>query len=267
MTKLDLTIGAKELKAFVNSLAILTEFNLDVKNDGIHIHAMDPSTISMVETCMPKNLFSKWKVTEGHINVDADLMRKALKKIKDKDKVSIKTIAGNPPKMVFTINTEAREIPYSETQNKTEKKEPEVRFTAQVTIPAKELKDAVSKVNKIDKSMLLIFKDKKLILFAKNTPETIRMEMPIKGEVKDMTTLHLNTKYILEMLRATKKDTNVKLGIKTDEPVQISYNTGSTDVKYWLAPRIEDEKEELIKEALHPSKAAKINKEKERIHS
>lgn len=256
MTKISMVIGAKELKEFVNSLSMLEDFNFDVRNDGIYVHAMDNNSISMVKTGLPKKVFSKWKVAKGHITVQGDSIREALKNIKDKDKISINTSSGANPKLILTIGKEKREIPYNEVPSKAENKEPNVEFTARITVPAKELKEAINKAKKINKYALFIIGEKKLILFAKGETH-LRMELPIEGEVKKTTTMQLNMDYLAKMLKAAGKETPIKLEMKTDEPMRVSYNTGNTDAKYWLAPYINDDNSELIKEALHPAREKK----------
>jgi proliferating cell nuclear antigen len=56
---------APALKSVIDCIASLVEEGqFEVKADGLHLMAMDPSQISMVSFSMPKSAFVEYNVTE-----------------------------------------------------------------------------------------------------------------------------------------------------------------------------------------------------------
>ena len=53
------------LKSAIDSIvSLVEEGEFEVKNDGLHLTAMDPSQISMVSFTMPKTAFSEYNILE-----------------------------------------------------------------------------------------------------------------------------------------------------------------------------------------------------------
>ena len=56
---------APALKAAIDSIVnLVEEGEFEVKSDGIHLKAMDPSQISMVSFTMPKAAFEEYTISE-----------------------------------------------------------------------------------------------------------------------------------------------------------------------------------------------------------
>ena len=225
MVSLDLkTDKAYELKEFVNLLGILDEASLKVGKSGLHIKAMDPSSISMVEADLSKNLFSKWDVDEGTITVDVDRIREALRHIKKADKLSVNTIKTDKEATMlqFSIGKEKIEIPYSNETKEEPKREPKTEFTATATLQAKPLKDFLAKAKKIDSHVLVVAKNNKLILFCKGDGGNIRAEMPAEVQTKKEVAARFTIEFLSKMLKAAGKNTKISMDLKTDEPVKLT---------------------------------------------
>jgi DNA polymerase III sliding clamp (beta) subunit (PCNA family) len=269
MTKIDLkTSNAKEFKDFITALGILDEFYFHIGKTGIHINELSNDGISMVEGDLSKNLFSKWDVKEGILNVQRDHMKDALAHIKKNDQLSIKSATGKEeePLLKFSIGKEEREMPYSDKPSERElKKEPKVDFTAEITVPAKVIKEFLSKAKKIDRYVLLVADKKRLILFCKGNNEKIREEIPVEKGINKLTTASFNIGVLGDMLKGAGKKANIKMDMKTNEPLRLSYGTGYWNVKYWLAPYMMEEREKgLIEEALAQKSE---NKKREKLRA
>ncbi len=254
MTELDIkTNRIKDLKNFINSLSILDNIvTFDIKNTGIYVKSMDPSGISLVETELPKSLFSKWNIKEGGtINIDKDKVKDILKSAKKDSELKIKTITGDKPTLKFIINNIESEIPFEEVSNKRNIPDIKDEYTAQIEIPVKPLKEFLNNNKKLNRDLLLILnKNSTATLFLKGDTEKQKIIIPIKGKPSEMVTNFINVEYLLKMLKAANKDSNIELAMKSEKPIKISYPSNDTIIKYWLAPYLEDDKEIIIKEAL-----------------
>jgi len=265
---LDLkTSNIKELKNFIKAVDLLDELNLTVDKTGLHLMQMDSSGVSMVIADLPKTLFSKWNVKPGNISIFVDKLKDALKSIKKDDTtLSIKTEKAKHLLNFILPNTNV-EIPYLPVEKIMEKKEPNVEFTAEIVVPGQPLKEFLSQAKKNYEYVFLLAKNKKLILFCKNDDGRLRKEIPLEKEVKGETMANFNLDYLNKMVKAADKNTNIKIDMKTDEPIKLRYSNGF-NVTYWLAPYIEEDIEikNQIKEAIKGIKQEKASVRK-RLHS
>jgi len=265
---LDLkTSNIKELKNFVKAVDSLDELKLIIDEMGIHLWQLDPSGISMTIADLPKTLFSKWNIKSGTMGINTDKLKEAFKSIKNNNVLSIKTEKAKHLLNFILPNTNV-EIPYFPVEKVMEKKEPNVEFTTEITVPGQPLKEFISQAKKNYEYVLLLAKNKKLILFCKNGEGKLRKEIPLEKEVKEEAAANFNLDYLNKLVKAADKNTNITIDMKTDQPIKLRYNNGF-NVTYWLAPYVDEDIEikDQIKEATKGIKQEKASVRKKRLHS
>jgi len=266
---LDLkTSNIKELKNFVKAVDSLGELKLIIDKTGIHLWQLDPIGISMVIADLPKSLFSKWNVKPGTMSIYVDKLKDALKSIKNNNTIlSIKT-QKTKHLLNFILPDTNIEIPYLPVEKSIEKKEPNVEFTTEITVPGQPLKEFISQAKKNYEYVLLLAKNKKLILFCKNGEGKLRKEIPLEKEVKEEAAANFDLDYLNKLVKAADKNTNIIIDMKTDQPIKLRYNNGF-NVTYWLAPYVDEDIEikDQIKEATKGIKQEKASVRKRRLHS
>jgi len=267
LATLDLkTSNIKELKNFVKAVDSLDELRLTIDKTGIHLWQLDPRGITMVIADLPKTLFSKWNVKPGTLGINTDKLREVFKSIKNNSTLSIKTEKAKHL-LNFILPDTNVEIPYYSIEKTMEKKEPNVEFTTEITVPGQPLKEFINQAKKNYQYVFLLAKNKKLILFCKNGEGKLRKEIPLEKEVKEEAAVNFDLDYLSDLVKAVDKNTNITIDMKTDNPMKLKYNNGF-DVTYWIAPTVGEDFEikNQIKEAIKGIKQEKASIRK-RLHS
>ena len=265
---LDLkTSNIKELKNFVKAIDSLDELKLTIDKTGIHLWQLDPSGITMIIADLPKTLFSKWNVKPGTMGINTDKLKEAFKSIKNNSTLSIKT-EKTKHLLNFILPDTNVEIPYYSIEKTIEKKEPDVEFTTEIRVPGQPLKEFINQAKKNYQYVFLLAKNKKLILFCKNSDGKLRKEIPLEKEVKEEAAVNFDLDYLSDLVKAVDKNTtNITIDMKTDHPMKLRYNNGF-NVTYWIAPTVGEnfEIKNQIKEAIKGIKQEKASVKK-RLHS
>jgi len=166
---------APALKAAVDSIvSLVEEGQFEVKEDGIHLRAIDPSQISMVSFHMPKSAFVEYSISEERkIGIDISQLSNVLARGKRGEKAELGLEEG---RLVIKFYAEKKKktfkIPLIEIGEGVSR-EPKIEYSSHVKISAEALKETL-------KDAKLVSSHVKLIL-DKNT-----FLMEVKGDSGDV---------------------------------------------------------------------------------
>lgn len=239
---------AEQFKKCVDAIAVLIdEAHFVLENDTLTLKATDPSQISMIDFTMGKKAFKKFDVKEKmKLGTDISYLKQILSRTKSGDELEIKLDdKNNSLSLLFKGKSSRKFVMPLLDITSNEIPNPKIEFDAELTLKASVIQDALKDASLISTHVSLGADSKSFFVKANSSKGTVYnetlkndetlKELNIKQESHSMFPLE----YLSDMLKAASSDSDVKLFIKTNAPVKISYAIGEAEITYFLAPRIE----------------------------
>lgn len=238
---------APALKAAVDSIVCLVEEGqFEVKADGIHLKAMDPSQISMVSFTMPKEAFVEYQLDEERkLGLDIGQLSSVLSRGKKGEKAELSLEEG---RLVVKFSGEKHrrtfKVPLIETGDRVQR-EPKIEFNSWAKIRADAIKETLKDAKLISSHVRLQLSPEQFVVdvkgesgdvkaeFEKGSPELA--ELKVAGPSKATFPLQ----YLEDMVKASSGSSIVTINLETDRPLKLEYEVEGAKVVYYLAPRIE----------------------------
>ena len=239
---------APALKSVIDCIgSLVEEGQFEIKSDGIHLKAMDPSQISMVSFSMPKTSFVEYNVPEEtKIGVDIVRLSEVLARGKKGEKAEL-YIEENRLAITFSGTKHKRtfKVPLVETANRVNR-EPRVG-TNVATVRSDAIKDTLKDARLMSTYVKLHVTPEKFLVdvlsdngelkaeFEKGSPEVPE----IHGTESVMATYPIQ--YLEDMVRSASSSAMMKISLGTDMPLKLEYEMEGAKLTYYLAPRTERE--------------------------
>lgn len=240
---------APALKAAVDAIVCLVEEGqFEVKADGLHLKAMDPSQISMVSFTMPKEVFVEYSVPEEmKIGVDISQLANVLARGKKGEKAELSIEEGRlVVRFLGEKHKKTFKVPLIETGERVQR-EPKIEFRNAAKIKAEALKEALKDARLISSHVRLQLTPEQFVVDVRGENGDVKAEFD-RGSPE---LLELNTQngaratfplqYLEDMVKATAPSSTVTINLETDRPLRLEYDVEGAKVVYYLAPRIETE--------------------------
>ncbi len=238
---------APALKSAIDSIVCLVEEGqFEVKADGLHLKAMDPSQISMVSFTMPKEAFVEYNLPEEmKIGVDIGQLANVLARGKKGEKAELSVEEGRlVVKFYGDKHKRTFKVPLIETGDRVQR-EPKIDFTNMAKIRADAIKEALKDAKLISSHIKLHFTPQQFIVEVRGENGDVKAEFDIGSaeliELKTQTPAKATfpLQYLEDMVKATSVSSVVTVNLETDRPLRIEYDIEGAKVVYYLAPRIE----------------------------
>ncbi|VVC04406.1 DNA polymerase sliding clamp [Candidatus Bilamarchaeum dharawalense] len=238
---------APALKSAVDAIVCLVEEGqFEVKNDGLHLKAMDPSQISMVSFTMPKAVFVEYHLPEERkIGVDISQLSNVLARGKKGEKAELGVEEGRLVVKFFgEKHKRTFKIPLIETGDRVQR-EPKIEFQNFAKIKADAIKETLKDAKLISSHVRLQLTPEQFIVDVRGENGDVRAEFDKgSGEVIELNTTTaakatFPLQYLEDMVKATGPNSIVTINLETDRPLKLEYDIDGTKVIYYLAPRIE----------------------------
>ncbi len=238
---------APALKAAVDSIVCLVEEGqFEVKADGLHLKAMDPSQISMVSFTMPKEAFVEYSVPEEmKIGVDIGQLSNVLSRGKKGEKAELTIEEGRlVVKFLGDKHRRTFKVPLIETGDRVQR-EPKIEYKNHAKIKAEAIKETLKDAKLISSHVRLQLSPDQFVVdvrgengdvkaeFEKGSPELTELESATPAKAT------FPLQYLEDMVKATSASSVVLVNLETDRPLKLEYEIEGAKVVYYLAPRIE----------------------------
>ncbi len=240
---------APALKAAIDSIVnLVEEGEFEVKSDGLHLKAMDPSQISMVSFTMPKAAFEEYAVSEDtRIGISINQLSSVLSRGKKGEKAELNMEEG---RLILKFYADKRrktfKVPLIETGERLQK-EPKIEFKSQVKMKADAFKEALKDAKLVSSHVRLVLDPKEFVVEVRGDSGDIREEFELGGsEVSEIKTdkgarATFPLQYLEDMTKATSAASDIFINLETNKPLRMEYEIEGAKVVYYLAPRIETE--------------------------
>ncbi len=251
------------LKSIIDVLTSIIDeaANFMAKPDGFGIIAMDPSHVSMVDFFLPKDVFDKYECdSKVKIGVNISNLNKLLKRVGSSDELTLKlTEKGNKLQLKFKgkstrtfslnlIDIEEEEYP-----------SPKMQFNAKIILDDPNLlSEAIKDAELFSDHVKLDTDTKKFTIFAKGDNGEVEVDIPgereaLTLEVKESSSSLYPLSYLTSIIKVGSVTDNLILEYSSEMPMQMLFKLkkiGEANgfIKYFLAPRVEEEEEEFEEE-------------------
>lgn len=240
---------APALKAAIDTIvSLVEEGQFEIKQDGMHLKAMDPSQISMVSFTMPKEAFLEYNISEEtKIGTDIGHLSNVLARGKRGEKAELSVEEG---RLVIVFSAENRrrtfKVPLIETGDHVQK-EPKIEFKSNVKIKADAIKEALKDAKLVSSHVRMILTPNEFVIDVRGENGDMRAQFD-KGaesitsiETKDGAKATFPLQYLEDMVKAASSSIDMQINLETDRPLKLEYDIEGAKVVYYLAPRIETE--------------------------
>ncbi|MGV8176807.1 MAG: proliferating cell nuclear antigen (pcna) [Candidatus Bilamarchaeaceae archaeon] len=239
---------APTLKSAVDSIVNLVEEGVfEIKKEGLHLRAMDPSQISMVSFTMPKTAFAVYEVDEEkRIGVDIAQLSNILSRGRKEESVELEVVE-NRLLIRFAADKKKRtfKIPLLDIGEGIQR-EPKIEYAGFAKLNSEAMKEFLKDAKLVSSHIRLVLSPEAFVVEVKGDSGDVRSEFEKGGkDIIEMSGTEARAtfplQYLEDIVKATSSATPVTLYIETDKPLKVEYEIEGAKAVYYLAPRIETE--------------------------
>ncbi|MFH2105674.1 MAG: proliferating cell nuclear antigen (pcna) [Candidatus Micrarchaeota archaeon] len=239
---------ASSLKSAIDSVVNLVEEGLfEIKQDGLHLKAMDPSQISMISFKMPKTAFVEYNLEEEtKIGLDITQLSNILSRGKKGEKVELSLEDG---RLVIKFIADKRKRTFKTPLldvGESLQREPKIEFGNYAVVSGDALKEVLKDAKLVSSHVKLMLTANSFIVEVRGDNGEVKAEFE-KGqevsEIKSNTSARATfpLQYLEDIVKASSSSSAIKINLETDRPLKVEYSIHGAEVAYYLAPRIESE--------------------------
>ncbi len=233
---------------FFNPFVEIEEGVFEITKAGLHLKAMDPSQISMISFTMPKESFLEYSVDEEKkIGLDIEQLSSVLSRGSRGEKAELGVEDGRfVIRFVGEKKKRTFKIPILDIGEGMQK-EPKIDVKNVVKINADSFKEVLKDAKLVSSHIRLSLAAGQFVAEVRGDSGDVRAEFEkdsaeiaeMKIAVDAKATFPLQ--YLEDITRASPGNEVITLYIETDKPLKVEYKILGSEVKYFLAPRIESE--------------------------
>lgn len=240
-----------ESRVFSNTIAIISDFiteaTFSIDKQGMKLTAMDPANISMVILNILPSAFTSYQVSQSsEITINLDGLKNALRRVKPTEPIALTSEQNKLVITVFSKSIKKFQIPLLEKEGK-EKQAPNLEFSANIEIDAKEFRDFVDDASVAGDALTFKADSDKLELISGEAGSKVNIELSkgsdalIKLNVKEPVHAIYSIEYLKKLARAVSLSDTTSFQFSTDYPLKIDFKSlNKLQMSFILAPRIEN---------------------------
>ncbi|MBN1159754.1 MAG: hypothetical protein JXA43_00760 [Candidatus Diapherotrites archaeon] len=236
MIKLD---DVRDWKRSIDAIsALISEGNFEFGGDGVVLRAIDPSQVAYVFFKMPKASFAEFEMPDAKIGLDLVELAKVVARAMPEDQMLL-SFEGSD--LILTLEgaiTRRFKLPLLDI-SADEIPQPSPDFTADIEVDAKILKEAFKDAALFSSSVILRVRGDQLIIEAQGSQGNLRTVVPSSKRIKISSSEEVVSKYSLNFLNNILKEADgadtVKISLKSESPMRVSYKIGKAEIAYYLA--------------------------------
>ena len=238
------------LQTFIEAQrTIVNEAKLHLDEDGLHVTAVDPANVAMVDASVDAAAFEAYDATGGLIGVDLSRLEDVLGFANAGDLVHLE-LNAETRKLEIEVDGLSYTLALIDPQSVRQEPDiPELDLSARVVFEGAELTRGIDAVDLVtDHIRFEADPDSKEFAISgegdtDDVSVTLDREDLIDAQVDDGAASLFSLDYFKDLKSAIPGDAEVKMRLGTEFPVKTSFTTeeGTVDVLYMVAPRITSE--------------------------
>ncbi len=224
---------------------LVDEVRLEVKESGLHLRAMDPAHVALVDLEMKKEIFEEYEIDEEKaLGIDLDKFLTVIKRAKSKDTMIFEDKEEYLRVTIEGTATRSFDLPLIDVGEE-EVRVPELDYPCVMEIDPEAFEAGIKDVKTVSDHATLSasedgFSMKAMgdlgsveIFIEKNKMLTFDVSEPAKSM--------FSIEYLEDILKASKIADSVKIYLGNNIPVKLEFLAPGIKLTYILAPRIEEE--------------------------
>jgi len=231
--------GIEQLGKAIDAISsFISEGNFRFSDSGISFKAVDPSQIVLVVFSMDKKAFEKYSIEPTFVGVDMVELGKILSRALPNDRLVLDL---SDSEMLIKLEgdiSRSFSLPLIDVSDE-EVTVPKTSFDATVEINARILKEALKDASLFGSSVVLRVKGNELFVEARGSSGTLKsvakqakgMSVESKAEVVSKYSLN----FLQNIVREADPEKKIKLELKSDAPMRVSYTIGASPIEFHLA--------------------------------
>ncbi len=230
---------------------LIEEVDLEFKEDGVEMRAMDPSHVALVDFRLPKEVFEEYDVEESRkLGIDLEEMDKVMSRASKNDEFILKfDEEGGRLKLRFEGDSTRRfSLPLLDLKEE-ELPQPDLDFTASVKVSAGAVSDGLKDSELVGDNIRVNISGDTFLMGTESDTGSAEMELS-KGDeslkeidVDETSEAMYNIEYLQDMIKAASSKDVIEINHGTELPIQIIFPIANEKgrLEFLLAPRIEAE--------------------------
>jgi len=235
----------KEAKEFQHAIKAISNFisegNFRFNDFGLSFRALDQSQVVLVDFSMKKELFEKFDLEPTLIGLDLQELNKVCRRMQPNDSLELKL---NDSMLLLRIKNETERefsLPLLDLGEE-EPKIPTEEFDAIINIKAKILQEILKDSILFSSSVILSVKEKKFFIEASSAHGSFKSQLKESKNLTIKAKKDLTSKFSLNFLdgivREADPNSFIKIELKNDAPMKLTYFIGKSEIKFYLAHMI-----------------------------
>jgi proliferating cell nuclear antigen len=224
---------------------IVSEVKYSIKEDGLHIKAVDPAHVAMVELNISPKAFGEYSASDTELGIDLDKLDSIIKLGKGNDEAEM-VYDESSERLVVKIGNLVRRMTLLDVASMPDLKIPNLQFPARIELLSDDLLLGVRAAQSVGDYVVLTADSESFELSA-GTQEEINQKLSkdqlslleCKGKARSLFSLD----YLSSLAKGMRSGEKLTLLLGNDYPVRIEFDIleGNGSVAYLLAPRTEIE--------------------------
>ncbi len=246
---MKLVIGdAKLFKQCIEAVVNLVDEGLfEVNEHGIHLRAMDPSQIAMVDFVLPKSAFNEFEAEQSNLSLNLVDFLKILSRARSDEQLILTTEEKESKCVLEFVSPNGKRhirMPLMDLTTASPR-EPKIAFDTVIKMRAGALKEMLKDAGLLSSHVVLSVDKDQFIIEAKGDSGDLHIESgknaphfaDLSSSAKSRAMFPFE--YLDNMTKACPDDSMIELSLKSDTPIKIAYSVGQAKLAYFLAPRVE----------------------------
>ncbi len=227
------------LKSSIEAISsFIPEGNFRFNEKGIHLRAIDPSQVVLVDYFIEKAAFDSYEIEPSFVGLNISELNRIISRALPEDRLTL-ALSESEMKISFRGELERTfKLPLLDI-TEGELKLPETKYEAQVEINARLLKEALKDASLFSSSVVLKTKGDKFFLESRGSAGVLNISSAqargVKVKSKDEVVSKYSLSHLQNIVKETNPDTNILLELKTDSPMKASYKIGKSEIRFYLA--------------------------------
>ncbi|PIN98242.1 MAG: hypothetical protein COT90_05205 [Candidatus Diapherotrites archaeon CG10_big_fil_rev_8_21_14_0_10_31_34] len=226
----------------INAIStFISEGNFRFNDSGISFKAIDPSQIVLVDYAITKSSFDKYVIEPTYVGVDLVELNKIMSRLLPNDRMTL-DLTENEMSIHFAGElSRSFRLPLIDVSEQ-EINVPSTKFDATIEINARIFKEALKDASLFGSSVVLRAKGNQFMIEARGSSGTLKTVAKEAKKVIVKTNSEVVSKYSLNFLsnivKEAEPDSKIKLELKGDAPMKVSYSIGGSQIQFHLAHMI-----------------------------
>ena len=235
-------IELKNVEGWKRSIGAISTFisegNFRFNESGIHLRAIDPSQIILVDFLMPRTNFSKFDVEPNFVGVDLVELNKIVSRYLPGERLKMDLTDSELHLQLVGGFEKSFKLPLIEASDD-ELTLPKHSYDCRIEINARLLKEALKDASIFGSAVTLKIVKGQFFIEAKgshgNLSSVSKDSKLIKIKSEKDVTAKFSLNFLQNIVREANPEDKIILELKSDSPMKISYLINNNEIRFFLA--------------------------------